>query len=427
MTITEDRPASDRYAPGPEPERDASEDMRFGFLRLAIAALLIAGFSYVLDIGGAVLVITAILGMIMLHEFGHFITARWAGMRVTDFFVGFGPTLWSVKRGDTRYGVKGLPVGGFVRVIGMNNLEEIAPEDEPYTYRSKTYWQRLRFAAAGSFMHFVIAFVMMASLLIFVGQFSPTTALSQVGEGTPAEAAGLRAGDKIVAVNGVTITDWDSVGTVIRPSEGKPVTLTLDRNGERITTTATPIDGRTPAEVKAGAEPRGIIGVGPEYINTKSSFFSGLWEAGPEVYNISKASAGALVHMFSKQGLSDYSDQFGKTGKADPVTEGNRLMSPVGIARVASSSADNGIASVLSLLIAINVFVAIFNLIPLPPFDGGHIAVATYEAIRGKITGRRHMTDMNKLLPVAYVVVLALFLMSASALWLDIVRPFNLG
>ena len=129
----------------------------------------------------------------------------------------------------------------------------------------------------------------------------------------------------------------------------------------------------------------------------------------------------------SKSSLSKYADQLGKRGEADPNEENNRLLSPAGLGPVAQQASRQGGAAVLSLLISINVFVAIFNLIPLPPFDGGHIAVATYEAIRSKLTGRRYRIDMAKLLPVAYAVVLGLVLMSASALWLDIVHPLNLG
>src|SRR5262249_53252130 len=127
MTVTAERPAE-------AVDTAAAEDQRtrnaLGVMRLIVGVLLVAGVSMAFHKGGATLVVAVIMGMIMFHEFGHFITAKWAGMKVTDFFVGFGPVLWSTQRGETRYGVRALPVGGYVKVIGMNNLEEVDPADE---------------------------------------------------------------------------------------------------------------------------------------------------------------------------------------------------------------------------------------------------------------------------------------------------------
>jgi RIP metalloprotease RseP len=368
--------------------------------------------------------------MIMLHEFGHFITARWAGMRVTDFFVGFGPTLWSVKRGDTRYGVKGFPVGGFVRVIGMNNLEEVDPADEPYTYRSKTYWQRLRFAAAGSTMHFIIAFVLMVVLLAGFGTEKSTTTLEAVTSGRPAATAGIHAGDKIVAINDTTITEWDQVREQINGAVGRELTIKVERAGRTLTMAMTPVDGRTAEEIAAGDPERGVVGIETHARIVKDSPLRAVWHAGFEVKTITVESTKSLFGLFTPDNAKNYGKQLTKTGpvkQKDLKEDGNRLLSPVGVFRIAGASAESGVASVLFLLIAINIFVGLFNMIPLPPFDGGHVAVATYEAIMSKMKGRRHMIDMGKLLPVAYMVVFALALLSMSALWLDIRHPFQLG
>ncbi|HUR76784.1 MAG TPA: M50 family metallopeptidase [Acidimicrobiales bacterium] len=426
MTVTATRPEARLVHDSGQLEDERSAGA-LGLLRLAVTVLLIAGLSVLSHKGGAVLVIVAILVMVMLHEFGHFITARWAGMRVTDFFVGFGPTIWSVKRGDTRYGVKAIPAGGFVRVIGMNSLEEIDPEDEAFTYRSKTYWQRLRFASAGSLTHFVIAFVLMVVLLAGFGVQRTTTTLEAVTPGRPAHGAGIRDGDKIVAVNGKPISDWEEVRDVVTASTGRPVDLKVARGDETLSFSLTPVDGRTADEKAAGVAERGVIGIEAAARVVKDSIPGALWHAGFEIKTVTVESAKALFGLVHPDSVKSYGKQLTKTGPADPQEENNRLLSPVGVFRIADASAQSGVAAVLWLLVAINVFVGIFNMLPLPPFDGGHVAVATYEAIVSKLKGRRHMVDMGKLLPVAYVVILGLMALSASALWLDIRHPFDLG
>ena len=409
---------------------DESQAAAGGLMRLGLTLALVVIASVAFHVGGAVIVISAILLMIMLHEFGHFITARWAGMRVTDFFVGFGPTIWSVKRGDTRYGVKAIPAGGFVRVIGMNSLDDVEPEDEPYTYRAKSYWQRVRFACAGTFMHFLIAFVLMIVLLAGFGQVrdnaAPTRTIDEVaksltanGAPSPAAKAGLKAGDTLIAVNGAPVKTWDDATAVIQSSLGKPIVLTIERAGRRDAVTVTPIENPD----KAGV---GMIGVAPRSPVQHYSLPSATWHAGFEIKDLTGQTAKSLVGMFSKTNIKSYGHQLTQSGPADPSTDGNRFLSPVGLASLASNTAAHGVAAVLTLLILLNLFVGIFNMIPLPPFDGGHVAVATYEAIRSR-RGERHMVDMNKLLPVAYGVIMLLVFISASALWLDIVHPFKLG
>ncbi|MDP1793255.1 MAG: M50 family metallopeptidase, partial [Acidimicrobiales bacterium] len=353
--------------------------------------------------------------------------------------LGFGPILWSIQRGDTRFGIRALPLGGYVRVIGMNNLDPIEdPEDEPYTYRSKTWWQKVRFASAGTFMHFVIAFVLMVVLLAGFGRFvseNATTTIKEVassltenGPASPAKAAGLRAGDKLVGINDSPVKSWENVGALLQSSEGKEVLVTVERNGERISLPITPATADQPLAsgeiVKAYK-----IGVAPktEVVTDKMALPSAVWNAGFEIKSLTVESTKALVGIFTPSSLSKYSKQLGERGEADPVEDGNRLLSPYGVFKIAGASAEAGGAAVLTLLISINIFVGIFNMTPLPPFDGGHVMVATYEAIASRIKRRRHMVDMAKLLPVAYAVIMGLVLLSASALWLDIMHPFNLG
>jgi len=203
VSITTENAKSDptASAPAPAPLLDDGDTAR-GLVRLGIGLAVLVGGSVALGIGRTVAVIAAILTMIMLHELGHFLMARRAGMRVTEFFLGFGPKVWSVRRGDTEFGIRAIPAGGYVRVIGMNNLEQIDPADEPFTYRSKSYWQRVRFASAGSAVHFMIAFVLLVVVLAGLGRVEnstpPSTTIAAVsgpadfnGAPSPAAAAGL--------------------------------------------------------------------------------------------------------------------------------------------------------------------------------------------------------------------------------------------
>ncbi len=409
-------------------------------LKLGGMAALFIALGVTFNIGGALLVVGAIMLMIMLHEFGHYVTARWAGMRVTDFFLGFGPILWSIQRGDTRFGIRALPLGGYVRVIGMNNLDPIEdPEDEPFTYRSKTWWQKVRFASAGTFMHFLIAFVLMIVLLAGFGRFegeNATTTIEEVApsltlKGTvpsPAKVAGLRVGDKLVGIDGSPVDAWESVGALLQTSEGKEILVTVERDGQRLSLPITPAtaeqklsNGETVKAYKIGVAPK------IEVITDKMALPAAVWNAGFEIKSLTVESTKALVGIFTPSSLSKYSKQLGERGEADPVEDGNRLLSPYGVFKIAGASAEAGGAAVLMLLISINIFVGIFNMTPLPPFDGGHVMVATYEAVVSRIKRRRHAVDMAKLLPVAYAVIMGLVLLSASALWLDIMHPFNLG
>jgi membrane-associated protease RseP (regulator of RpoE activity) len=397
-------------------------------MRLGIIVALIVAVSLLFEVGGGVIVVSAIFAMIMLHELGHYMTAKWAGMKATDFFVGFGPVLWSTQRGETRWGVRAFPIGGYVRVIGMNNLEQVDPEDEDRTYRSKSYWQRVRFACAGTAMHFIIAFVLMVAFLAFCGQWKTTTTIESIEKHAPsgggpsaAVIAGIHAGDRLVAVDGHPIKQWDDAKRFIHDSPNRQLNVVVERKGQQLTV---PV---TPALTTVDGKDFGVIGIVAAEKKVTYRSPAVLWHSGVELKNLTVDSTKGLFNLGTPDNVKSYGKQLTKTGPADPTRDGNRLLSPVGLFRIAGAAFKAGPAAVLTLLIAINVFVGIFNMLPLPPFDGGHVAVATYEEIVGRIKGRRHMLDMNKMLPIAYAIVVALALLSASALWLDLRHPFKLG
>lgn len=390
-----------------------------------------------------VLVVVALIVMIMLHELGHYLTAKWGGMKVTEFFVGFGPRLWSVRKGETEYGVKALPLGGYVKIIGMHNLDPIEdPADEPRTYRQQSFGRRLSVAVAGSTMHFIIAFLLFFAINTAVGVPTVTTTVGTIetieGQPSPAQDAGLQIGDTITALDGQPIEDWDALRSYISARPGEDIAVTVTRDGEPVQLEATPVDLST-VEIEGRVitnEKRGFLGIGPtEEYRTVGPLtaigrsakqwvggdFSGVEDVSPGLLDNAKA----LASIASPSGASSLWTNItgGEDGQGDP--DGVRFLSPVGFVRVAGQAAENSLFAVLSLLIAINLFVGIFNLLPLLPLDGGHVAIAVYEAIRSKLSGRRYAADVAKLMPLTYAVVLLMVFLGVSALYLDIVRPLD--
>jgi membrane-associated protease RseP (regulator of RpoE activity) len=434
MTTTDSHAETQRPAP-PTPEEQRRSLLP---LALTVAAVVWIGVSGALP---TVLVVVALLVMIMLHELGHFMTAKWADMKVTEYFLGFGPRLWSFRRGETEYGIKAIPAGGYVKIIGMNNLEQVDPADEARTYRQKPYWRRMSVALAGSTMHFLIALVLLWSLNAFVGLIDYDRPTLNVGSLTrletgqsPAVQAGLKVGDRVVSVDGRALSDFDQLRDYVSNRPGDPIEFVVERDGRRFTRTITPLDlskVTLEGETRPVAdEPYGFIGVGTAFEVEKANPVAAVGRAGSDLWNYSVTSVKALGSFFTPSNLSDYSREL--TGRAAPPAvssddgeNGNRFLSPVGFVRVASQAADTGVRQVLLLLVLINVFVGIFNLVPLPPLDGGHVAIATYEKVRSVISGRRYQADVSKLMPVAVAVVMVFIVIGVSSLWLDIFKPLS--
>ncbi|HVM08144.1 MAG TPA: M50 family metallopeptidase [Acidimicrobiales bacterium] len=440
MTDTLDRTDT----PQPKPPTDPDET-RKALIRLAI--VVVGGLLLAARVGviKTVLVVIALLVMIMLHEFGHFVAAKKGGMKVTEFFVGFGPRLWSIRKGETEYGVKALPLGGYVKIIGMHNLDRIEdPADEPRTYRQQPFPQRLGVAVAGSMMHFLIAIVLFAVINTMVGIPQPSLRVGEIsrvtGERSPAEQAGFQVGDRIVSVDGQRYDSWDQIPPYIRARPEQPIEFVVERGDRTLTLTATPLDMSkvTAHGQPASKEPRGFIGIGPSVeLATKGlmgvplafeQLIGGDFDSDPnQVAPGLVENAKALAQVFSPSGMASYWRNI--TGDARPGTadEGTRFLSPVGLVRIAGTAADTGWLEVLILLIMINIFVGLFNLVPLLPLDGGHVIIAVYEAIRSKIQGARYYTDVAKLMPLTYAAFLLIVFLGASALYLDIARPLQLN
>jgi membrane-associated protease RseP (regulator of RpoE activity) len=418
--------------PRPEP---TAEEQRRALIRLCLVLGAGAGISVLTGVTRTVLVILAFVAMIMIHELGHFVTAKWAGMKVTEYFLGFGPRLWSVRRGETEYGVKAIPLGGYVKIPGMVNIEKVDPADEPRTYRQKPYWRRLSVAVAGSFTHFVMAFLLLYALFVGAGREEEVPRVGSVSElesgPSPAQAADLRVGDRLVSYDGVGFTTFEKMAGYIRQRPGRPIDFVVERGSERLTLAITPAD-RSRVDVKGdppgskATEPTGFVGIGPAFGIEKVGPIEGVGKSVSELGRITVETVKGLGTIFSPSGASSYGRQLVDRPTSPEPPDGTepRFLSPLGFGRLANQAAAAGWQEVLLLLVLINVFVGMFNMVPLLPFDGGHVAIATYERLRSR-RGRQYHADVTRAMPVFYAVVVLLVFIAVSSLYLDAVKPFD--
>jgi len=388
---------------------------------------------------GWIIFIVALLFSIMLHEAGHFATAKKFGMKVTQFFVGFGQTVWSRQKGETEYGVKAIPAGGFVKIVGMTDLEDVEPDDEPRSFRRQPGWQRIIVLAAGSFMHFALAFVLLLFLAVGIGLVnSSSTTIGVIdpcvpksesaascvkGDAkSPAVKAGLRIGDKIVALAGRPVHTWAQLGTAIRAQpKGVPVAVTVQRRGHRLTV--------HPSLAAIPGRKGSYLGISPAYLFQRAGPVRAVSYAGSEFGQIVAGSVKAvgsipkaIPELFAKNRGSTAGGQVSSIVGAGEVT-GQAVAAQVGW-RVK-------ITVVLSILISLNIFVGLFNLLPLLPLDGGHLAVVIYERARAWLARLRGkpdpgLVDMRKLLPVSVGVFALLVGFGLLLIMADLVNPIHL-
>ena len=255
MSKTDERPASGPIEPAGEVVEQGWAGL-IGLVGLIVAIGLLAGLSWVI-------VILALVFMIFMHELGHYLTAKWSGMKVTEFFIGFGPRVWSFQRGETEYGVKGIPAGAYVRIIGMNSLDEVAEGDEPRAYRSKSYPRRMAVALAGSAMHFLMALVLLFVLFAHYGDpidreqaaaESEGWTLGTISVDSAAEAAGMEAGDRLISFDGIAISTFDDFGDLVQVRGGQTVDVVFERDGD-VRTASTVIGERLTEAGAAGIDP----------------------------------------------------------------------------------------------------------------------------------------------------------------------------
>jgi membrane-associated protease RseP (regulator of RpoE activity) len=396
-----------------------------------------------LDALGWLIFLVALLVSVMLHETGHFVTAKRFGMKCTRYFVGFGPTLWSTWRGETEYGIKALPVGGFVKIVGMTSLDEVDSEDEPRSFRRAPGWQRLIVLAAGSFMHFVIAAVLIFGLALAIGiENDNSTQLGTIaacvpaneqaltngagctsGEAkSPAVIAGLKVGDEVTAFNGTTVSNWTQLSNaILKARPGQPVSLTVNRDGHSLTLhTAL-------AEVPGHGS---YFGIAAATVFQRQNPVAAVEYVGTGFSQVLSGSVSALAHLPAAMPKLFAKDR--------SSTAAGNVSSVVGAARetgqavAANVGWEYKVSFVLLLIASLNIFVGVFNLLPLLPLDGGHIAVVIWERIRAWFARLRRrpdpgMVDYRKLVPLSFSVFLVLVVFGMMLILADIVNPINVG
>jgi RIP metalloprotease RseP len=456
------------------------------------------------------MVVLALVLSVFLHELGHYLVAKRCGMKVTEFFIGFGPRIWSFQRGETEYGLKVIPAGAYVRIIGMHSLEEIDPADEERTYRSKSTPKRVAAVVAGPAMNFLIGFILL--IVILAGFGLPSVDRWEVREivpGSTAAAAGLAPGDRIVEWNGEPVGAYDDFVDTVVPLAGQEVTFVVERDGERRTVTAplgwvlqasgaaalpglrpndrvlavegravpsyealvaTMADAEGPVQVtfeRGGDEfealitapvvlpadgARGMLGLRPHGLSERVGILPATRDAAVRLGDIVVQSVQGMGRLVSPDGLRNYASLFtdddaeqstpnqGQVTPVDPAAssattgasassaDADRPLSIIGIVQVGSQYADNdGFAAFLFLLAVVNIFLGLINLLPLPPLDGGHIAVALYEGVRSRLGHRQYRIDISKLMPVTYVVFFLLTAFGLSTMYLDVTSPIDLS
>ncbi len=391
---------------------------------VGFVALLTWAFGWALP-----LVIFLVVAMVMGHEFGHFITAKRAGLLVTDFFVGFGPIIWSTTRGETRYGVRALLLGGYVKVPGMTWGAPVDPAEESRTYREASYPKKVVFASAGSFMHGVMALALAWASLTFIGLPSAShvgvLAFSewQGHKENAAQLAGLKVGDQIVRIDGTTIKNSTQLATLVHHSADKRLTIVVERDGRTLTLHATPVSGRTIKESGVTLGSGGYIGVEVGALTVHASVLDAVPRAFTQVGTTIAAAARAIVHVFSPGEFKSLFHQVTSPKAATNVkNQDTRPVSIVGVVRIAVQGAHAGARQLFAILIAVNIFVGVLNMLPMLPLDGGYVAIATYERLRSR-RGVRYQADVNKLAPVIYAFMTILLVLFACTLYLDIAHP----
>jgi membrane-associated protease RseP (regulator of RpoE activity) len=374
------------------------------------------------------LVIFLILLMVMGHEFGHFITAKRSGLLVSDFFVGFGPILWSTQRGETRYGIRALPLGGYVKVPGMTWGTPVPADEEARTYREASYPKKVLFASAGSLMHVVMALALAWVALTFIGAPSATHvgvesfAKWQGHTETAAQLAGLHVGDQITQIDGTTITSIDQLTHLLHGSTGKHLTVVVERAGRDLTLHVTPVNGRT-IEIGGKRQPdHGYIGIEVGDLTVHTSPFAAIPDSFTQV---GRYVGDAVVAIGRLPG--EFPSLFHQVANAkaatNPANQDTRPSSIVGVARIADEAANTSSLDLITILVAVNIFIGVLNMLPMLPLDGGYVAIATYERLRTRRGKVSYHADINKLAPFVYAFMSVLLVLFACTLYLDIAHP----
>lgn len=432
---------------------------------------------------GVLVMVVGVLVSIGLHEIGHMVPAKRFGVRVSQYMVGFGPTLWSTTRGETEYGLKAIPLGGYVRLVGMYppgdprraakkgriaeliqsardaSTEEIHPGEEHRAFYNLSAPKKLVVMLGGPVMNLVIAVVLMTVVVVGFGQLQPTTTLERVSQcvlpldapadatcsdsdvEAPAAAAGLLPGDTIVEFGGDAITGWDQLAGLIAQTGGEATDIVVERDGERVESEITPVVTERPTYEEDGSarldasgepvtEPAGFLGIGPtEELEGQSITLV------PGMIGERLSQTASVIATLPQRLVDVAQAAFG-----DEERDENSVVGVVGIGRFAGEITSSDIdgygtelmaADLLMMIAGLNIALFAFNLIPLLPLDGGHVVGALYEGARrqvARVRGRERPlpADTARMMPLAYGVFVVLAAMGLLLVYADIVKPIRL-
>jgi len=380
-----------------------------------------------MELLGILAFVVALLFSVMVHEFGHYITARKYGMWVSEFFVGFGKRIWSVQRGETEFGVKAIPAGGYCKIEGMSPNDEMPQGQEERAFYKASSGKKLIVLGAGSFLHFVLGFVLLFTLFAGIGTNQVLPVINEVVPNSAAQAAGIQAGDEVVSINGKRVTEWYKDVEVIRESQGAELTLVLNRNGEEVVVTTaarlTDIDGTK----------RYVLGIVNEVGLERSSVLV-------SIKNSATVTKGFLVESVKSLGKlpEKIPALWGATVRGEE-RDANGLVGVVGVARVSGEAVGSDkltpmerLATFVLIVASLNIFVGVFNLLPILPLDGGHMAVAIADSIRAffaRLGGRPRPApiDVTVLTPITMVVFVVLATLTLLLLVADVINPVTLN
>lgn len=365
---------------------------------------------------GYVLAIFAVLVVVLVHESGHFFVAKAFKIKVEEFFVGFGPRLWSFRKGETEYGIKAFPFGGYVRIAGMNPFQEPTAEEFPRTFQAKSIGQRALVILAGPITHFIMAILFLAIFFIAIGVPTEARPVVDAVEGTlngqpsPAAVAGLRPGDEVVALDGQPVGSSDRFVEYTRSHVGQSIRLTVLRDGTEVTVSATPVLSKIPGETEPVGRLGIILGLARQRYGPLTAIGKGVIQTGQTMKDV-VLQLGKVFGPSALKRLGDLVFGGAQRSASDPT-------SLIGVGQLAGEAVKVGAWDFLfGLVVIFNVFVGILNLVPLPPLDGGHLAVLAYEKVRGR------RPDPRKLIPLTTVVAGFIVLYAVMVSYLDIVKP----
>ena len=380
-----------------------------------------------MELLGILAFVVALLFSVMVHEFGHYITARKFGMRISEFFLGFGKRIWSFQRGETEFGLKAIPAGGYCKIEGMAPNDEMPEGEEGRAFYKASSAKKLIVLGAGSFLHFVLGFLLLFLLFVGIGTNQVLPVISEVVSNSAAQAAGIQPGDEIVAINGKKVTEWYKDVEVIRQSQGAELTLDLNRDGELLTIVTnarlTDVDGTK----------RYVLGIINDVGLKRSSVLLSVKNSAIVTRSFLTESVKSLAKLPEK-----IPALWGATIRGEE-RDANGLVGVVGVARVSGQAVGSDkltpmerLATFILIVASLNIFVGIFNLLPILPLDGGHMAVAIADEIRAffaRLRGRPRPApiDVTVLTPITMVVFVVLATLTLLLLVADVINPVTLN